>query len=563
MFDSGAWQLFFSQFHFLRPWWLVSFIPLIVIFYIRWQQDTKQQLAANLPEHLRKALTVGEQGWSKLLPLKLLMVIISLGVLVCAGPSWQREASPFGEDKAPLVIVLDTSESMLQTDLAPSRLERAKQKITDLVNLRDGGRTALVVYAGSAHVAMPLTKDKQVYLPFLSAIDPDVMPVKGKRAEQVLPLVDGILGQSSGASILLLTDGMPPQTLAAYHDYFQRHDAQLLIYAMGNTQRRAAQPLDMQSLNQLASETGGELVQVSVDDNDINRIHRAIERHMQLSGESAMPWEDGGYYLLLPIAVIMLLWFRKGWLVQWCLVACVLAAGVPSQVQAQPVRSTAQSESVEQVVDVSTVDKIKQWWMDLWFTPDQQGQRLFNQKHYLQAGQHYQDPLRRGIAYYYAGEFKLAHAAFLQDGSTIGLYYAASALARQREYIAARNVLQTLQQIPELNAELKKDITHNLNVIQGLIDEVNQQSLDQQGGLEQETSIELDENQPQTGDGADEQTSQENMLKQQLSAEQLLGDQALADKWLKRVEANPKQFLQAKFQLQLLDEPPQTDSEAQ
>ncbi len=562
MFDSGAWQLFFSQFHFLRPWWLLAFIPLAVIFYLRWQQETKLQLAQNLPDHLRKALTVGEQGWSKLLPLKLLTIIISLGVLVCAGPSWQREASPFGEDKAPLVIVLDTSESMLQTDLAPSRLERAKQKITDLVNLRDGGRTALVVYAGSAHVAMPLTKDKQVYLPFLSAIDPDVMPVKGKRPEQVLPLLEPLIESQSGASILLLTDGVPPNSIAAYHDYFAEHDYQLVIYALGNVERSAAQPLDMPSLNQLGSETNGHVLQVSVDDSDVKAINRAIERHMQLSGESAMPWEDGGYYLLLPIALIMLLWFRKGWLVQWCLLAFVLAGTAPLQALAEPVRATAQSEVVEQVAKISTTDKLKQWWMDLWFTPDQQGQRLFNQKQYLQAGQHYQDSLRRGIAYYYASEFKLAHAAFLQDGTPTGLYYAANALARQREYVAARNLLQDLADHPDLSAKLSADVTHNLNVLQGLIDEVNQQSLDQQGGLEQETSIELDENQPQTGDGAEEQTSQENMQKQQLSAEQILGDKALADKWLKRVEANPKQFLQAKFQLQLLDQE-QVHSEAQ
>ncbi|MCV5977679.1 hypothetical protein OFO29_35630, partial [Escherichia coli] len=89
-------------------------------------------------------------------------------------------------------------------------------------------------------------------------------------------------------------------------------------------------------------------------------------------------------------------------------------------------------------------DKVEQWWWDLWLTPDQQGQRLFNQQAYLEAAKHFVDPLRKGTAYYYASEFELAHSAFLEmqndpseEVRDYGLYNAASALARQREYLAA------------------------------------------------------------------------------------------------------------------------------
>lgn len=56
-----------------------------------------------------------------------------------------------------MLVVLDSSDTMLETDVAPSRLERAKHKIRDLLALRSGGSTGLLVFAGSGHTAMPLT----------------------------------------------------------------------------------------------------------------------------------------------------------------------------------------------------------------------------------------------------------------------------------------------------------------------------------------------------------------------------------------------------------------------
>ncbi|MDF5307167.1 hypothetical protein P3697_34595, partial [Vibrio parahaemolyticus] len=96
---------------------------------------------------------------------------------------------------------------------------------------------------------------------------------------------------------------------------------------------------------------------------------------------------------------------------------------------------------------------------------------------------------------------------------------------------------------------LRPDVEHNLKVIAGIVDEINQMS-ESQAGTEQEASTELGDN-PQTAEGADEQTSAELMIKETLSADDILGSQELADKWLKRVEADPKYFLRAKFQIQL------------
>lgn len=559
MFDSLNVEQFFSQFHFLRPWWLLAFVPMVLLLWLRSLEDSRPSWKDVLPEHLRSALTIGEKGWRKQLPLKLLLVNVTLAIIICAGPTWQREASPFGEDKASMLVVLDNSDSMLQKDLPPSRLERAKQKVRDLLAAREGGRTGLVVYAGSAHVAMPVTQDAKVFDPFLAAISPEIMPVDGEDASQALALIDQQLNNELGSSVLLVSDGVTPNTIDSFAAFFSDKPYQLLILAAGNPERVSDDPMDLDSLRALARATSGRLVEVSVDSSDIETLNRLVERNMQLNGESSMPWKDMGYVLLYPIALIMMLWFRKGWLVQWCLLAMVSGSMLlPKPVMAQPVQSKA--ERVEVIQKVTLWDKLAQSWWDLWLTPDQQGQRLMNDKQYLEAAKHFKDPLRKGTAYYYAGEYKLAHSAFLQlrhaaiqNERDLGLYNAASALARQREYVAARDLLQTLAAQTTLSEQLRPDVEHNLAVITALVDEINQMSESQGKSAEgqQEISVELGEDQPKTGDGYQEQTSEELMTKESISAEELLNDQAVADKWLKRVEADPKYFLRAKFQIQL------------
>lgn len=555
MFDSLSLTQFFTQFHFIRPLWLLALIPMFFLVWLRWHEESKPSWKDILPVHLREVLTIGEHGWRKQLPLKLLMVNVFIAILICAGPSWQREASPFGEDKASMLVVLDNSDSMLQKDLPPSRLERSKQKVRDLLAERKGGKTGLVVFAGTAHVAMPITQDSAVFDPFLAAIDPEIMPVKGKLAEQALPFIDQQLQGLPGASVLLVTDGVNPVTISKYEEYFADKPYQLLILAAGNPDIVSNNPMDLDSLQILASKTNGRLVEVSVDNADIQQLNRYVERNMQLSGESSMPWKDMGYALLFPIALIMLIWFRKGWLVQWCLIAMVSGSlAMPSEVRAENVSLKAEEPQIIQTL--SAFDKAVQWWWDLWLTPDQQGERLFNKQKYLDAAKHFSDPLRKGTAYYYASEFELAHSAFLEmqndpseEVRDFGLYNAASALARQREYLAARDLLQSLANKPTLSQALRPDVEHNLKVIGGIVEDINQMS-ESQAGTEQETSTELGDN-PQTAEGADEQTSADMMIKETLSASDILGNQEMADKWLKRVESDPKDFLRSKFQIQL------------
>ncbi|WP_394242516.1 vWA domain-containing protein [Vibrio astriarenae] len=541
-----------TQFHFLRPEWLWALLPISLLVAYRFRMSTQPKWIDILPTHLRKALTIGEQGWKRQLPLKLLALLMSLATIIAAGPTWQREPSPFGEDKAALVIVLDVSESMLETDVAPSRLTRAKQKIRDLLAIRGGGRNALVVYAGSAHLTMPLTQDIAVFTPFLDAIEPSVMPVAGKNLIATLPIVQEIIQRESGGSVLVVTDQVSESTIRSLEASGLSANNQVIALGIGNPNSVSQNPANLDSLKQLSSALGGHYLEVSIDDSDIRQINRYIERNMALNGDSAMPWKDMGYYLVYPLALFMLLWFRKGWLVQWSWALVLLPTIlITQQVKAESVSLKAQNTEI--IKERTLLEQAQQWWISLWLTPDQQAQWLFNDKQYLAAAARFEEPLRKGIAFYYGNDYQRAYNEFVQLETPRARIYAANALARQREYVKARDSLKALLEQTDLSDELRQQAEVNYQVISSIVDEVNRMSESQIGmpdGPEQSTELADDE--PQTGDGVDEETTSDFINQQTLSAEQILSDSEIADKWLKGVEADPKRFLRAKFQIQHL-----------
>ena len=99
---------------------------------------------------------------------------------------------------------------MASTDIQPSRIERAKFKISDILGRRDEGLTGLVVYAGDAYVVTPLTSDKSNILNLLPSLHPEMMPIKGSNLVATVTLANDLfdsLGQARGR-IILLTDGI-------------------------------------------------------------------------------------------------------------------------------------------------------------------------------------------------------------------------------------------------------------------------------------------------------------------------------------------------------------------
>jgi Ca-activated chloride channel family protein len=142
--------------------------------------------------------------------------------------------APFAEDKAPLIIALDLSQTMDAIDLNPTRLARAKLKLRDLLKIRDGGRTAFFVYAGSTHLVLPSTTDNSLLDLYLVSLSTSLMPRKGKDTTEALRAITSFLkDESIPGTILFVTDGVESQAMQAFRQFSIDGQNQNDILVMG------------------------------------------------------------------------------------------------------------------------------------------------------------------------------------------------------------------------------------------------------------------------------------------------------------------------------------------
>jgi len=316
----------FADFHLLRPWWLLMLLPALLIWLaLRSQERAARRWGAVIDPHLLEHLVVTPAGRPRVRPLHLLAAMMVISSLALAGPAWRREPPPFARDTAPLVLALDLSGSMTADDIQPTRLERAKQKAGDVLAGRSGARTALIVYAGSAHMVLPFTDDPGAIQLYLSSLTPELMPVPGKDSAAALALaVEMLDAEETPGTILFLTDGVEKTARRAFIEQGQASRDQLAFLAVA-TERGGvdasgeAHRLDRAGLEALAADCGGFLTLVTVDDTDVGRLERRIASHLSEVQQEDLEgrWRDDGYWLVIPVALLGLAWFRRGWSIQW------------------------------------------------------------------------------------------------------------------------------------------------------------------------------------------------------------------------------------------------------
>jgi Ca-activated chloride channel family protein len=527
-----------EHFHFLRPAWALLLIPWIVFGVLQNRMQASREMfggiiAPHLLDHLR--LKRSDSRWFN--PRSFAAVVAVLSLIILMGPSWRQQASPLSQDEAPLVILLDTSSSMEQRDVQPSRLQRAKQKVSDLLALRPDKKAALIAFAGSAHTVLTLTADQEILKQYIAAVEPVIMPRSGKFPEYALPLVDNILRQSTApATVLLFADGAGADSAAAFSDYFSQRPHQLLVVGVGTkTEENGMIPLEQDALEELADTAGGRFLELSVDDSDVRRMHRLVESHYVVVDDNALPWLDSGYLLLFPTMALFLLWFRKGWTLTWSWLLLPLVLNSVS-----PAPALAQEEEAASISD-------NHWFADLWLTADQQGRLLMQLGKYHEAANRFQDPMWKGMAYYYNEDFLRAAEYFARSDSNDALFNEANARAHARDYLrSVHRYERLLERAPDYPGAER-----NRQRVQDLIDEINRLSESQQeeAGVGSEEK-QLDGEDAIPAEGADTLTWEKQELVQ-FSAEEILQDEATREMWLRGVQQNPSRFLAIKFNMQL------------
>jgi Ca-activated chloride channel family protein len=276
------------------------------------RQDAHVRLKKVISPHLLEHLVVGEQRVRRLRPASMLILIWIVTVIALTGPTWQREAAPFADDDAGLVVLLKVTATMMATDIQPSRLQRAKHKLHDLLQQRKGTSTGLVVYSGSAHLVMPLTRDERIVTAMVEDLTPELMPAEGDALVAALKLAEGMLEQSGiPGSLLVMADNVAPSQVE------RLATAQINLPVQFLALSASSAPIDA-GMENAAAALGASVTRISVDEEDVERIaQRAQSSFKAVAGlSSGDRWRDAGYALLPLIALLSLMWSRKGWLVR-------------------------------------------------------------------------------------------------------------------------------------------------------------------------------------------------------------------------------------------------------
>lgn len=139
----------------------------------------------------------------------LILVAIGFGIVVLARPQFGTKVDKVDKKGIELVIAIDVSNSMMAEDIKPSRLAKAKQMLTRIIDERRDDKVAIVVFAGEAFIQLPLTPDNQSAKLFLETIDPSLVPVQGTAIGSAIDISMSCFSNDTDIdkAIVLITDG--------------------------------------------------------------------------------------------------------------------------------------------------------------------------------------------------------------------------------------------------------------------------------------------------------------------------------------------------------------------
>jgi Ca-activated chloride channel homolog len=503
------------ELHLMRPEWLWSLVPAGLLALLLWRSRNRKGnwssvIAPELLPHL-VGRSIGSSG-PNLLPLLFLGWI--LAALGASGPSWEKIPQPVHQKQDALVLVLDLSYSMKSSDLAPSRIDRARQKLLDLLKQRREGQTAVIAYAGDAHIVTPLTDDTPTIANLLPALNPDMMPLPGSDPAAAVALAVDLLHSAGirNGRVLLVTDGIDKRDSKGIKKALKGSGATFAIMGVG-TSTGAPIPmprggflkdksgtivmpaLDDSPLQALAGATGGRYQRLQINGSDLEYL---LSGSLLTAGEdtiaverTADTWHDQGYLLVLLLLPLALGLFRRGWLM--CLLPLLLVA------QPRPANALG--------------------WDDLWLTPDQQGQRALREGDQEAAAQLFDNPQWAGTAAYGSGDYESAIESFSSGEDPNSWYNRGNALARAgqlEEAIAAYQ--KSLEMLPD-----QADARENLELLEQLKQQQEQQN--QQQNQDQDQEQDQDQNQQQQQNQDQQQQDQDQQQQQNQDQQQQDQDQ--------------------------------------
>jgi len=232
----------FMQFGKQYMLWGLLAIPVIIAVYLLAIRRRRKALAdfgdPDLTAYLMPDASISAYRW------KIIFVVTGLGLLIfaAAGPRMGSKLKEVEQKGREVIIALDVSNSMLAEDIKPSRIGRARQLISRMVDDMENDKIGLIVFAGAAYTQIPITDDYPSVKMFLETTGPDAVSRQGTAIGSAIELAansfpsDSQEAEEEGSvrnrAIIVITDGENHEddALAAARDARERG---ISIYTIG------------------------------------------------------------------------------------------------------------------------------------------------------------------------------------------------------------------------------------------------------------------------------------------------------------------------------------------
>ena len=189
--------------------WLLWLIPVLVLVRLVGWRRRKAKLKRLGDPELLKQLMPNISKYRPTVKFVLMLAALALLIVMVARPQMGSKISHDKRHGIETIICLDISNSMLAQDVAPSRLDKSKMLIENLVDNFNNDKIGLIVFAGDAYVQLPITSDYVSAKMFLQNINPSLIQTQGTNIGEAIALASKSFSQQEnvGRAIIVITDG--------------------------------------------------------------------------------------------------------------------------------------------------------------------------------------------------------------------------------------------------------------------------------------------------------------------------------------------------------------------
>ena len=189
--------------------WLLLVIPVLVVLFfavVLWKRKVQKRFADS---HLLKLLSPSKSRFKPAFKLVLLCLALAGLITALVNPKMGSKLKTVKREGVDVVFAVDVSKSMLAEDIAPNRIEKSKQLVTQIVNNLASDRIGIIAYAASAFPQLPITTDYASAKMFLQAMNTDMLSSQGTAIDEAIALAKTYYNdeEQTNRVLIIISDG--------------------------------------------------------------------------------------------------------------------------------------------------------------------------------------------------------------------------------------------------------------------------------------------------------------------------------------------------------------------